>query len=203
MPLALLALALVATVGALAYRRHAAVRSLRIATGLRGGTFLPLGTELAAVFQRDVPRVRARALESSGGEASVRMLQRHEVDFALVSNNTRGDDSIQLVAPLYEETLQIVVRRDAHITSPLDLRGKRASVGASGSGTEAIAWQVIRQFGLREADLTTRNLTLLDARLALEELMAGELEANQLFTTLQDYLSAQVAEADRALTAKA
>src|SRR5205823_5687892 len=123
---ALAALALAAVVSALtAYRRHHALRTIRIATGLRGGTFLPLGTELAAAFRRDVPRVVTRVLESPGGAATVAMLQRREVDLALLSNNTRGDDTIQLVAPLYEETLQVVARRDARVAAPLDLRGKR------------------------------------------------------------------------------
>ncbi len=172
--LAALLLVIAAAAGAALWRRQRAVRPLRIATGLRGGTFLPLGGDLAAAFRRDVRRVTPRALESPGGSATVAMLRRREVELALLSNNTRGDDSIRLVAPLYEETLQVVARRDARIAGPLDLRGKRLSVGPAGSGTEAIAWQVLRHFGMRERDVDARNLTPVEAQRAL---VAGDLDA--------------------------
>src|SRR6266542_1455232 len=96
-------------------RRHRDRRRLRIATGQLGGTFLPLGEALAAAFVVDVPRLVPTVLPSPGSEASVQMLERGEVELALISNNARPGRRGSLIAPLYPETLQIVVRKAAKI----------------------------------------------------------------------------------------
>lgn len=146
----------------------------RIATGVRGGTFLPLGETLARAWTRDVEGASFEAIESPGGLASVEMLEDGRADFALLSNHVRGNESIRLVAVLYEETLQVVVRRDAGIGSPLELRGRRVSVGPDGSGTETIAETVLHHFGIADGDLDRRNLTPAEATELLER---GELDA--------------------------
>jgi TRAP transporter TAXI family solute receptor len=123
-------------------------RTIRIATGTRGGTFLPLGETLARSFERDVPEIEFVALESPGGLASIEMIERGEADLALLSNHVEGSSALRLVAPLYQETLQIVVRREVGIETLLDLRGRAISTGPVGSGTETIAQAVLGHFGL-------------------------------------------------------
>lgn len=147
---------------------------VRIATGQRGGTFLPLGTTLAEGFAADVHGVAFSAVESAGGVASIEMLERGEVELALLSNHVRGAASIQLVTPLYEETLQIVVRRASAIAGPHDLAGRRISVGPVGSGTESIADAVLGHFGVGTGRYDRRNMSPLDAAAELE---AGTLDA--------------------------
>jgi TRAP transporter TAXI family solute receptor len=149
-------------------------REIRIATGLRGGTFLPLGETLARGFSHDVHGVRFTAIESPGSVASLEMLDRGEAQMALVSNHVPASSAVRLVAVLYEETLQVVVRDDAAIATPFDLRGHRVSVGASGSGTESIANAVLHHFGIEEGSLDRRNTSTTDAADALER---GELDA--------------------------
>ncbi len=155
-------------------RRHRDRRRLRIATGQLGGTFLPLGEALAAAFVVDVPRLVPTVLPSPGSEASVQMLERGEVELALISNNARPGRRGSLIAPLYPETLQIVVRKAAKIARIDDLAGKALSVGPSGSGTETIAWQVLGHFGLGRGRVAAVNLTPLEAAARLE---AGTLDA--------------------------
>ena len=166
-----IAAACVAVLGFFAVRwfraRHS-IRTVRIATGTRGGTFLPLGQALGQTWQRTVPHLRVQALESPGSPASVAMLERHEAELALVSNNSRGGDSIRLIAPLYEETLQIVVRRDLHCANAIGLRGHRVGRGPSGIGTQTHAMQVLNQIGGTTAQFEPRNLTFLAAADALE-----------------------------------
>lgn len=147
---------------------------VRIATGQRGGTFLPLGETLAAGFASDVPGVRFAALESPGGLASIEMLESGQAELALLSNHVHGASSLQLVAPLYEETLHVVVRRPAGIATPHALAGHAVSVGPAGSGTESIADAVLQHFGVGSATFDRRNLALLEAVAALE---AGEIDA--------------------------
>src|SRR5205085_6217700 len=130
-----------------------------IATGMQGGTFLPLGQTLARAFSHDVPGTHFTAIESPGSVASLEMLERGEAQLALVSNHVPASSRVRLVAVLYEETLQVVVRADAGIATPFDLRGRRVSVGADASGTESIAESVLHHFGLGDADLDRRNTT--------------------------------------------
>lgn len=149
-------------------------RTIRIATGTRGGTFLPLGETLARGFSRDVPEMDFVALESPGGRASIEMLENGEADLALLSNHVEGSGRLRLIAPLYQETLQIVVRRDAGIATILDLRGRAVSTGPEGSGTEAIAHAVLGHFGIPPEGVRAQHLSMTDARGALE---AGTVDA--------------------------
>jgi TRAP transporter TAXI family solute receptor len=101
------------------------------------------------------------------------MLRAHEAELALLSNHVRGESSVNLIAPLYEETLQIVVRRESGVAAPHDLAGKRISVGAAGSGTETIADTVLAHFGITADEYDRRNMPLVEAAAALE---AGEID---------------------------
>lgn len=143
--------------------------TLRIATGQRGGTFLPLGEALAKAFGGDLKNVSPTVLESPGSNASVEMLEKGDVEIALVSSNSQAGGRVTLIAPLYPETLQIVVRKSANVAAPGDLAGKRISIGPAGSGTETIAWQVMTHFGLRNDQVQARNMALLEAVDALEK----------------------------------
>jgi TRAP transporter TAXI family solute receptor len=164
-----LALLVLASATALAFtltrgRSH----SLRIATGLPGGTFLPLGRTLARAFEHDVDGARFQAIESPGSVASLAMLDQGKAELALVSNHVPASENVRLVAVLYEETLQIVVRKEAAITTPFELRGRRVSVGPRVSGTESIAAMVLHHFGIADTDFDRRNMSPGDAASALE-----------------------------------
>ncbi len=148
--------------------------TIRIATGQKGGTFLPLGETLARGFAADVHGTQFSAIESPGSVASVEMLARGEAELAMLSNHVAGATGIVLVAPLYEETLQVVVRRDAGIADPLALAGKRIAVGPQGSGTESIADAVLSHFGISGEKFDRRNMPMVDAVAALE---SGQLDA--------------------------
>lgn len=146
---------------------------VRIATGQRGGVFLPLGETLASGLANDIHDVRFTALESPGGVASIEMLEAGEAELALLSNHVHGASSLQLIAPLYQETLHVVVRRDAKLESVLAIEGHSVSVGPAGSGTETIADAVLQHFGVERGSFDRRNMALLDAVAALEK---GEID---------------------------
>lgn len=162
---ALLAVALVAG-GYWISTRRAGPSEVRIATGQRGGTFLPLGETLASGFTSDMQGIEFTALESPGGGASITMLEEHEAELALLSNHVRGASSLQLVAPLYEETLHVVARRAANIAAPHELAQRRISMGPAKSGTESIADTVLSHFGV--TDFERHNMAPAEAAAALE-----------------------------------
>lgn len=147
---------------------------IRIATGQKGGTFLPLGETLAKSFSNDVSGTEFVAIESPGSVASIAMLTDGDAELALVSNHVAGASELQLIAPLYQETLQVVVRRGTGIATAHDLAGKRVSVGPAGSGTESIADAVLLHFGIDSSELDRRNMSVTDASTAIE---AGDIDA--------------------------
>ena len=172
------ALLVVVALAVVLVQRHSRTIELRIATGQKGGTFLPLGVELSKDVERNHPSYKMLPLESKGSPFSIDMLEKKEAELALVSNNSKGQEfegeHVRLIAPLYPETLQIVVRDGASIKAPADLAGKKLAIGPAASGTETIAWQVLEHFGIGKNRVTALNMPPLDAA---DKLAAGELDA--------------------------
>src|SRR5690606_17645294 len=59
---------------------------------------------------------------------------------------------------LYPESIHLVARADAGITSVTDLKGKRVSLDEPGSGTLVDAKIILESYGLSEDDITAEYL---------------------------------------------
>jgi TRAP transporter TAXI family solute receptor len=140
-------------------------QSLSIATGGTSGTYYPLGGGMAQIFTEHVVNTTA---ESTGASVeNMQLIKTSDVDLAFVQSDiadyaSKGAlmfaeggaiENLQAVASLYNETIQIVVPGNSDIQSVEDLKGKRVSIGAPGSGTEANALQILEIHGMGEADL--------------------------------------------------
>lgn len=139
--------------------------SLSIATGGTSGTYYPLGGGMAQIFTEHVVNTTAEVTGAS--VENMQLLKESDVDLAYTQSDiadyaSKGTmmfaesgsiDNIRAVASLYNETIQIVVAADSDIHSVEDLAGKRVSIGAPGSGTEANALQILEIHGMSEADL--------------------------------------------------
>ncbi len=141
---------------------HRPVRVVRIATGPRGGTFLPLGGVLARVLSQRLDRIDVRAVESAGGAGNIRQLERGEAELAFVANDVTGSSGARAIAPLYDEVLQIAVRPGIAADGIEVLRDRRIAIGPDGSGTNAIARRVLAHFGLI-GHVTLREVPHLEA----------------------------------------
>jgi TRAP transporter TAXI family solute receptor len=167
----LLAATLLATIARASWHRHS--RIVRIATGPRGGTFLPVGTVLARALSRQLDPIEARAVETPGGAANLRRLAAGEADLALVANDASGGASARAIAPLYDEVLQLVAREGLTGADIESLRGHRVAIGSSGSGTNAITRRVLSHFDLL-THVEPVELSHLEAAQALER---GDVDA--------------------------
>src|SRR5699024_2624777 len=67
-------------------------------------------------------------------------------------------DTVLAVGSLYPETVQIVTTKKSGIESVEDLKGKKVSVGAPGSGTYVNAEQILEMHGLTMDDIDAQNL---------------------------------------------
>lgn len=151
-----------------------------IATGTPGGTYHPLGRGLADLIGRDRPGSTVRVIESGGSDENIQRLQRREADFAFVQNDAHGDNHVRVVASLYDEVLQVIVRNDRGIDGLDDLRHRRINVGTEGGGTRRIAEGLLRHFDLgpdafeaSTLDPTAASAALLDGRIDAACFLSG------------------------------
>jgi len=148
-----------------------------IATGGTGGTYYPLGGGMAEIFNEHLSDVIATSQSTGASVENVRLVDRREVELALVQNDityysynaaemfAERDALTNLagVAILYPEVIQIVTLENRGINSVRDFAGKRVAVGAPGSGTEANARQIIEAHGLSYADMRVDYLSFAEA----------------------------------------
>ena len=140
--------------------------SIIIATGGNSGTYYPLGGAMAQIFS-DKAKINATAQSTGASVENMYLLKDGEVDLAftqgdiadyasegtIMFNDGGAIGNIQAIASLYNETIQVVVTKDSPIKTIEDLKGKRVSVGAPGSGTEANAQQILEMYGMTFDDL--------------------------------------------------
>jgi TRAP transporter TAXI family solute receptor len=176
-------------------------RFIRIGTGPTGGTYFPVGGLIANVLSNPpgslscelggscgVPGLIAAAVTSQGSIENVANLAAGSVDLAIAQADVvrkafaalgsfAGKPplvKLRAIANLFPESLHIVVRREATVTSPAALRHKRVSLGERDSGTLATAATVLNAYGLAPKDMQAsyEKLTRAAAALAASEVDA-------------------------------
>ncbi len=143
---------------------------LALVTGGTGGTYYPLGGELANIINDNSDaEVTSQSSNASAdnmkdianGDADLAFTQTDIASYAvegkLMFDGTAVTNA-QAIGTLYPETVQIVTLKDSGITSVEDLRGKTVSVGAPGSGTYANAEQILEIHGMTMDDIKAQNL---------------------------------------------
>jgi uncharacterized protein len=173
-----LALCLMALAGA-AFGQQ---RFLAIATGGTAGTYFPLGGALAEIWNKNIKNLNATAQATGASAANIAMLKTGEVDVIFVQNDAayyamndmepykgKSLPDIKGLASLYDETCQLVALADSGIKTVADLKGKRVSVGAAGSGVELNARQILEAAGLGYADIKVQYLSFAESASNLKD----------------------------------
>ncbi len=180
-----IALCLLAFTGAFAQQQF-----VTIATGGTAGTYFPLGGGLAEIWNKNIPKMNAAATSTGASVANVNLLKDGKVDVIFVQNDVafyalNGVElfkdkysDIRGLACLYNETIQIVALADSGIKSVADLKGKKVSVGAAGSGSEANARQILEAAGITYKDIKPQYLSFAESASNLKD---GNIDA--AFTT--------------------
>jgi hypothetical protein len=171
---------------------------VRIATGLPGMTFRPLGDALAAAYRDVLPDMRFEVLETAGSVSNVQQLEVGEAELGLaladvaymgynghVPELAQRATNVRAVAVLHPSTVHVLVTQESPIRTLSDLRGHRVGVGPAGSGTAVTSAILLRAYGVTAGDVRQRALPFLDAIGALGR---GELDA--VFITAADPVAA-------------
>jgi hypothetical protein len=165
------ALAVIALSGAVwSVSAGPAVR-LTIATGGTGGVYFPLGGGLASLISRNISGVTATVEVTPASVDNMRLIGAKRSDIAFTLADTavdafKGDDvfkgqpvPIRTLAPLYNNFNHLVTTDGTGINTIADLKGKRVSVGAPGSGTEVTALRMLEAAGINpNADIRRERL---------------------------------------------
>ncbi len=136
------------------------LRRISIATGGTGGVYFVLGGGLARLISQHVPGVQATAEVTAASVDNMRLIGAKRADIAFTLNDTAYDAwrglgdfrgspiPIRVLVPLYDNYNHLVTLEGTGISRVADLRGKRVSVGAPGSGTEVTALRILKAAGI-------------------------------------------------------
>ncbi len=121
---------------------------LSIATGGTSGTYYPIGGAIAKVVSEG-GTLQVTAETGNASVANINLVAAGEIEVAFAQNDIaywayNGQQmfkkplkNLRAVAALYPEHVQLITLKDSNIKAIADLKGKRVSVGAPGSGVEA------------------------------------------------------------------
>jgi len=159
---------------------------LNLLTGGTQGTYYALGGTFADLISKETD-IKTTAEVSQASAANMTALQDGKGEIAFVQSDiafyaTEGTkmfdgkkiDTIAALGALYPETVQLVTTEASGIKSYADLKGKKVSVGAPGSGTYANAEQLLEIHGLTMDDIKAQNL---DFGESADGLQSGQIDA--------------------------
>ena len=145
---------------------------ITIATGGTAGTYFPLGGALADIWNKNIAKMNATAQSTGASIANINLLKGGNVDVIFTQNDVasysyngtellkgQAYKDLRGMVCLYNETIQLVALESSGIKTIADLKGKRVSVGAAGSGTEANARQILAAAGLTYNDIKVQYLS--------------------------------------------
>jgi uncharacterized protein len=165
----------------------AAQMQLSIATGGTGGVYYPIGGGIAELINNHVEGYSAVAEVTGASVENMALINTGDSDFALALADTvhqaftgtgalegREMPGLRALLSVYPNAIQIVTLAESDIESIEDLRGRRVSVGAPGSGTEVNAQQILTANGISYDDIDEQRLNFNETADALRD---GDIDA--------------------------
>jgi len=144
---------------------------LAIGTGGTGGVYYLLGGSIAEQWSRGLPEHSVVAEVTGGSVENLSLLMRGDVQvaFTMATNAhqayyasgpfARGEaGQVRALASLYPNVLHVVTLDGGGIATLDDLRGRRVSVGAPGSGTEIAARTLLEANGIGADEIRAQRL---------------------------------------------
>ena len=157
--------------------------TITMATGSEGGTYHEVGKFYRNILAQS--GVELQLVPTDGAVENLALLRdpHSDVSVALVQggNARQGDaDLVESLGTLFYEPLWLFYRRELH---PLDidsLHGRKVSIGPHGSGTHALALDLLRRSG---ADRQAAELLALGTQATEEKLLNGEIDVAMMMVS--------------------
>lgn len=121
---------------------------------------------------------KANILDVDDGIVDMAIVQNDVMDYAYNGTSLFADvgaiKSFSTLGAAYAEVCQIVAKADSGIKTVADLKGKKVSVGDSGSGVEFNAQQILGAYDITFEDIDKQNLSFQASADALKD---GKIDA--------------------------
>ncbi|MGW1225994.1 TAXI family TRAP transporter solute-binding subunit [Streptomyces sp. NPDC001478] len=131
--------------------------SLTFSTGVRSGVYQRYGERLRGALDRDLPKVSIHLQTSEGSQQNIARVATGRADFTIATTDAvatylrdrkPGFERLRGCVRLYDDYIQLVVKRGSDIGKVADLRGKTVAVGQPGSGVRLVADRIMTAAGL-------------------------------------------------------
>ncbi|MEJ2371101.1 MAG: TAXI family TRAP transporter solute-binding subunit [Gemmatimonadales bacterium] len=162
-------LVLAAFTAGMALRESTVSQRLTIAAGPDEGEAYALATAIAEVAERHYPRLVVEVVETSGSSENMRLLEEGRVELATVQADTRMGPQARMLALLYPDVFQLIVREDSGIRTVADLVGKRIALPPEDGGQYEAFWFLAEHYELDPADLQAVPMSAASAGWALAD----------------------------------
>jgi len=156
-------------------------KGLSIATGGTGGVYYVLGGGVANMLTKNLPNTKVTAEATAASVDNAKLIEARKADLAFIAGDVAYDAYLGLAKfknkiPLrnllvpYSDFIQFVAAEGAGINSVKDLRGKRVSVGAPGSGTEVKGMRILEAVGIDpEKEIRRDRLSVAESAGAMKD----------------------------------
>jgi len=157
------------------------IRSLSIATGGTGGVYYVMGGGIANMLTKNLPNVKVTAEATAAAVDNGKLIEARKADLAFMPGDVsydaylgkgkfRAKIPLRTLLSLYSDYIHFVALEGAGINSIKDLRGKRVSIGAPGSGTEVKGMRILEAVGIDpEKDIKRDRLSVAESAGAMKD----------------------------------
>ncbi|MDS1271676.1 TAXI family TRAP transporter solute-binding subunit [Lipingzhangella sp. LS1_29] len=141
---------------------------LTLATGSTGGTYYPLGGEIANLWTESLEDVSVSTQATGASVDNMYLLDSGENELVMAVNGTAqnavagagdfGDeplddpDAVRAIGNVYPEVMQVTTVEDSGVESIEDLDGARVELGPPGSATEVLAQQILDAYDVEPSE---------------------------------------------------
>jgi TRAP transporter TAXI family solute receptor len=149
---------------------------IRIASGQKEGAYYLFAQQYQQRLKLE--NIHLNVINTAGSIENIERLKNGEVQAALIQGGTTSTDSteadLRSLGSLYFEPIWVFHRKELPVARLTDLLSKRIAIGAEGSGTRALALQL-----LADNDINPSNTPLLtlSGRTAADALLSGDIES--------------------------
>ncbi len=144
---------LAAGLGGLWAYENARTYSVAVAAGPRSGQAFKLMSALQEVARRHYPEINVQVYETRGSLENSQLLGRGAVQLATTQADLTSALDARMVAELYPDAYQLIVRPGSGIRTIGDLSGKRLALPPEDSGEFKSFWTLAAHYGLRKTDV--------------------------------------------------
>ncbi|MEU2240309.1 TAXI family TRAP transporter solute-binding subunit [Streptomyces sp. NPDC018338] len=158
--------------------------SVTFSTGVPTGVYQRYGKLLKEALAEDLPEVSIELTDSEGSQQNLARVASGKADFTIATADAvaqyqrerkPGFERLRGCARLYDDYVQLVVRKGSSLRKVRDLRGLRVGVGQPGSGVRLIADRVLAAAGLapvRDVEAVSAGINTMPGRLETGDLDA-------------------------------